>query len=77
MATKTITITEDSYERLNALKEKEESFSEVISRLTSKVRLSDFAGILSNKEADILKERIIKSRELSKYRMKAIKENLS
>ncbi|MBI5392868.1 hypothetical protein HZA96_03270 [Candidatus Woesearchaeota archaeon] len=27
MATKTITITEDSYQRLNALKEKNESFS--------------------------------------------------
>ena len=31
MATKTITITEDAYERLNALKEDYESFSEAIS----------------------------------------------
>lgn len=77
MATKTITITEDSYERLNVLKEREESFSEVIKRLTSKVKLSDFAGILTNSEADTLKEKIKISRELSVLRMKKVKETLA
>ncbi len=76
MATKTITITEDAYERLNALKENYESFSEAIRRLTSKIKLSDFAGILSDKEAESIKERINKSREQSKDRMKKIREQL-
>jgi len=76
MATKTITITEDAYERLNALKEDYESFSEAIRRLTSKVRLSDFAGILSNKEAKNLKERIKITREQSRKRMEEIRKKL-
>ena len=35
MATKTITITEDAYHQLRALKRAEESFSDVIRRLTT------------------------------------------
>ena len=77
MATKTITITEDAYERLNALKKKEESFSEAIRRLTAKVKLTDFAGILTNEEAKSIKDKIAKSRELSSKRMRKIKEKLT
>lgn len=76
MATKTITITEDAYERLNALKENQESFSEAIRRLTSKIKLSDFAGILNNEEARNMKERIRNLREASTERAKKIRERL-
>jgi predicted CopG family antitoxin len=34
MATKTITITEDAYERLRAMKREDESFTELLLRLT-------------------------------------------
>nr|AQS31967.1 hypothetical protein [uncultured archaeon]AQS32262.1 hypothetical protein [uncultured archaeon] len=77
MSTKTITIAEDAYERLNALKKKEESFSEAIRRLTAKVKLTDFAGILTNEEAKNIKNKIAKSRELSNDRMRNVKEKLT
>ena len=60
MATKTISITEEAYMRLARLREREkESFSEVINRVTGKVKLRDFYGILS-KEAGEKLERVIK-----------------
>ncbi len=76
MATKTLTITEDAYERLDALKEDNESFSEVIRRLTSKVRLTDFAGILSDEEAKTVKKRISHLREESAKRMEQTRKVL-
>ncbi|MBS3137531.1 antitoxin VapB family protein [Candidatus Woesearchaeota archaeon] len=77
MATKTITITEDSYQRLNALKEKNESFSDVIRRVTGKVKLTDFAGILTEEEADKLEKSIEENRKRSTKRMLRIREELS
>ena len=53
MATKTITISEDAYNRLEMQKKDGESFSDVIIRLTSqRGKLSDLAGLLSKKDAD-------------------------
>ncbi|MBI5072880.1 antitoxin VapB family protein [Candidatus Woesearchaeota archaeon] len=77
MATKTLTITEDAYDRLFVLKEEDESFSEVIRRLTTKVKLSDFAGLLTNEEAKKAKEKIALMREVSTKRMDAIRERLA
>lgn len=45
MSVKTVTLAEDAYESLAALKNEGESFSEVVRRLTgSQVLLSSFAG---------------------------------
>ncbi len=45
MAVKTVTLTQDAYDSLAALKEEGESFSEVVRRLTgSQVLLSAYAG---------------------------------
>ena len=54
MATKSLTITTDAYEKLAALKESGESFSEVINRLTAKHSLLDLVGTLTDKEAEEL-----------------------
>lgn len=60
MATKTVTITEDAYSLLAGHKLEDESFSEEIRRIFSKKNvkeLSDFFGILSDKEGeDMLNE---------------------
>jgi len=62
MATKTISIMDDVYELLKALKSPEESFSDEIRRLTTvKGSILDFAGAwneLSDKEAEKMKIRI-------------------
>ena len=80
MATKTISITEDAYERLAALKNENESFSGVIGRITHKPKLSDFHGILSEEVADKL-EKSIKElrkghRKSHEKRMERIRKDL-
>ncbi len=68
MATKTLSITEEAYERLASKKRGKESFSEVINRITNKKSLLDFAGILSDIEGKNLIDNIENSRSLSRKR---------
>ena len=44
MASKNITITEDAYDRLKALKREDESFSDLVTRLTEGADPMAFAG---------------------------------
>lgn len=66
MGTKTITLMDDAYERLKSLKGPEESFSDIIRRLTSeKGNILEFAGAwknLSEKEGEDLKRKIMEAR---------------
>ena len=62
MATKTISITEESYKRLAMLKKMNESFSEIIMRLTGKINLNNYFGILSKESADSLEKTIKEAR---------------
>src|SRR3989339_2162661 len=50
MATKTLTITEEAYERLAMMKNERESFSQAIVRRFPKPSLLAIAGILSEEE---------------------------
>ena len=63
MATKTLTITEDAYERLANLKEESESFSEVVKRLTAGHSLLDLVGVLNKEESNELKNTIALTRK--------------
>lgn len=63
MSTKTISITEDAYKRLAVLKGENESFSIVIEKLTGKVKLDNFFGILVRESADSLEKAIKEGRE--------------
>lgn len=76
MATKTLTITEDAYERLAAVKDESESFSEVIVRYFPKHSLMEIAGILSPEEAENLRRNITESRTRSRERMQRITNRL-
>jgi len=76
MATKTISITEDAYERLASLRKGNESFSEIIGRITNKVNLRDFFGILSKEEGDRLEKSVKELRARSNNRLKKIRKEL-
>lgn len=76
MATKTISITEEAYERLKVRKEKNESFTDVINKITGKRDIMEFAGILSNEEADKIEEHIKKRRKASREHSNRIREML-
>lgn len=62
MATKTISLSEDAYERLRAAKREGESFSDVVRRLPSGIRLVDYYGVLDEDTADELEETIARNR---------------
>ncbi|MFH1073166.1 MAG: antitoxin VapB family protein [Nanoarchaeota archaeon] len=68
MATKTISITEETYERLMAKKNEKESFSDVINKITNKVSLLEFSGLLTSEEADALENDVKAARTLSRKR---------
>ena len=86
MATKTISITEEAYERLKTRKAKNESFTDVINRVTGKRSLLELAGILSDEEADEFTEWFSKLevmpnieiiKEASKFRLNNKNKNFS
>ncbi len=72
MATKTISITEEAYERLAAKKREKESFSDVITRITNKINILDFAGLLTSEEADRLEAAVKIGRARSRKRLESI-----
>ena len=63
MGTKTISITDDAYQRLASLKKENESFSLVIQRITGVSLLSNIQGILSKESAEELEKNIKKTRK--------------
>jgi len=58
MGTKPVRLDEDVYERIRSKKRADETFSEAIDRLTSDYSLLDFAGGMSEEEADEVRTRI-------------------
>lgn len=57
MATKTLSLDETAYERLKKMKKPDESFSDVVKRITSERSLLEISGIWSDNELrDIIEE---------------------
>ncbi len=77
MSTKTISIKTAAYDRLRQRKKPRESFTDVINRLTEKKSLMEFAGILSDEDANRIEESIHKSRAESARRMSKISAELT
>ena len=76
MPTRTISITEEAYERLKVRKEKNESFSDVIYKITGKQSIMELAGILSKEQAEKLEKHIKERRKASREHADKIRESL-
>ncbi|MFP3952055.1 MAG: antitoxin VapB family protein [Candidatus Bathyarchaeia archaeon] len=63
MGSKNISISEEAYQRLASLKKPNESFTQVINRLTQKRSILELAGTLSEQEAAEIIENINNLRE--------------
>jgi predicted CopG family antitoxin len=60
---KSIRLSEEAYEHLDAHKREDETFSDVVLRLAGERSLLDLAGILSDEEADALRDAVDERRE--------------
>ena len=76
MATKTISLDEEAYERLKAHKREGESFSEVVKRLAGERSWAEVTGILSDTEADTLEDVIDSGRERSRDRREQLQTDV-
>lgn len=76
MATKTISLDEEAYERLKAHKREGESFSEVVKRIAEERSWTEVAGILSDAEAEELERAIEHGRERSRERRDRIADDI-
>jgi predicted CopG family antitoxin len=77
MGSKNISISDEAYLRLSELKLKNESFTELIYRLTNKTNVLDLKGIISEDEGKSLEKNIRESRKLSKERIDRITKELN
>jgi predicted CopG family antitoxin len=65
MGTKNITISEEAYERLAALKKPNESFTDVVNRLTRKRSILELASVFTEKEGEMIRGEIVELRRSS------------
>ncbi|WP_159904596.1 antitoxin VapB family protein [Salinirussus salinus] len=76
MATKTISLDEEAYERLRAHKREGESFSDVVKRLAGERSWTEVAGILSDEEAEELEDIVEAGRDRSRERRERLDTDL-
>ncbi len=76
MGSKNISISDEAYSRLKKFKGKNESFTDVINRLTNKATLLDLRGTLTQEEAESMLKNINEARKLSGKRYHDISERL-
>lgn len=76
---KVISLSEPAYALLKSYKQEGMSFSDVVCQLAAKpkTRLSELAGILTEKEADELEKEVKDLRKRARKRMKNLEEELN
>jgi predicted CopG family antitoxin len=73
---KNIRLSDDAYERLTAHKGEDETFSEVVLRLAGERSLLELAGILSDEEADALRDAVNERREQRHENLEGIADEI-
>lgn len=63
MGTKTISLSEEAYNRLKAAKKEGESFSDIVNRISPGVRLEEYWGILDDEASNELREAVTTGRD--------------
>lgn len=76
MGTKTIRLDDEAYERLADRKREGESFSDVVKRIAGERSLLELAGILSDDDAEVMRETIEARRGRSRERSDEIATRL-
>ncbi len=66
MGSKNISISDAAYNRLKKFKRKNESFTDVINRLTNNASLLNLKGTLTNDETNSILKNIEESRKMSR-----------
>jgi predicted CopG family antitoxin len=76
LGTKNISISDEAYSRLAAQKRFNESFTDVINRLTEKRSILELAGILSESESNEMRSNIRKLRKASAKRLASVAKKM-
>lgn len=71
-----VRLTEEAYQRLKRRKQPGESFSDTVERIAGERSLFDLAGILSEKEAEEMREAIRESEERSRERLDRLTDRM-
>jgi predicted CopG family antitoxin len=71
-----VRLTEEAYRRLESRKQPGESFSDTVERLAGERSLLDLAGILSEEDAEGMREAIRESEDRSRERLDRLTERL-
>ena len=73
---KSIRLSEEAYEHLEARKHEDETFSDVVLRLAGERSLLELAGILTDEEAEAISEAIADRRDRRRHSLEEITDRM-
>ena len=73
---KSIRLSEEAYERLAAHKHDDETFSEVVLRLAGERSLLELAGVLTDEEAEAVREAVADRRERRREELEEVADRM-